>query len=274
MASAFADKRVVLGVAAAATAAALLLARAAARPARRKRVTSEQALSALRLLRAEVAAFYADIVGSIGRAGLPRALAAAGASAKPSQAEDSSVLRMRQAIEQPLVLAAGLAEATARAAAAGLGPGATAADLEAELRRPRPENPEFERIATEVRAMHEACLQGRCAEASSPQEEAELWEPDLALSMLRELGTAKAACLRGVDAPSAALRACAKAEETVWRQRWPDDFAQRRLAFAPALERFAARDEDFRKRRRAVELELQDRAKANATTLRARVAAA
>jgi len=238
---------------------------------RRRKASKEEVLVVLKLLREECAAACADVSATVVGAKLPAAarrpaataLPGTGADGRPSpQAEMAD--KLQQAIGQPLVLTAALQEAAARAASELPG-GGSAEDLEAELER-FAEDPEVQGVTGEIRAMHQACLEGRTATAPKSAAK-ELWAPDEALEMLRTLGQAKAHALHAVAAAAGGgvegarqmgaevLRACAWAEDEAWKRCWPGD-AARRSCFPAALEWLAAGSRRFRERRAGVEREL------------------
>jgi len=279
-------------VAAAAT-TALALALWLAWP-RRPKASREQALEALRRLREECAAVYAEVAACAAAAGLPelpsngltKAAADADAAAKAratqgslddedededgeaaSPQSETSETRLRQAVEQPLVLAEALREAAVVAAAA-LPEGGSAEDLEAELQRFSADT-RVQEATAELQAMHEACLHGRGPELSEACAVGP-WTPEAALETLRELGRSKAQAVRNlVSAARAAgpdgqeaqclgakvVQACARAEEEVWGKLWPGD-RSRRCCFLPALDHFEAADRRFCERRASAECEL------------------
>eukprot|EP00927_Polykrikos_kofoidii_P062035 TRINITY_DN56865_c0_g1_i1.p1 TRINITY_DN56865_c0_g1~~TRINITY_DN56865_c0_g1_i1.p1 ORF type:complete len:345 (-),score=48.02 TRINITY_DN56865_c0_g1_i1:280-1239(-) len=261
---------------------------------RRPRVTREEAFAALHRLRHECAAAYADVLATITSVGLPEDIAKAlvsaskteiskGANASTSGEDDSSIgagddkspkkedpaTKIRQAIEQPLVLEAVIGRASTRAAAA-LFPGAKPRDLETELRL-RASESIISEGTNAIRAMHGECLRGVCKESPSSEEALKLWGPEEALKMLRELGRSKAGRLQdhlgksggdgqhNASVALGALRACAEGEEELWCRRWPSREARdsRRRCFRTALARLSALDAGFRARREKVERELE-----------------
>lgn len=221
---------------------------------RRSRATKEEALDALRLLRLEFTAAYADVSTVVARHG-----SAAPVTANADAPDD----RLRQALEQPLVLDAALREATARAAA---GRGCSPEALEQDVRLHEVEE-EVQEGMQEIKEMHAACLAGCTGEqAPGAKALAGMWKQDEALNMLRELGRAKAERLRSICAsplevegscpPAAALvAACAEAEQEVWRCH--PDAGERRSLLGPAIEAFAAKSTEFARRRAALEAELE-----------------
>mmetsp|Transcript_104703 Transcript_104703/g.327702 ORF Transcript_104703/g.327702 Transcript_104703/m.327702 type:complete len:311 (-) Transcript_104703:25-957(-) len=188
-----------------------------------------------------------------------------GEAASPQS--ETSETRLRQAVEQPLVLAEALREAAVVAAAA-LPEGGSAEDLEAELQRFSADT-RVQEATAELQAMHEACLHGRGPELSEACAVGP-WTPEAALETLRELGRSKAQAVRNlVSAARAAgpdgqeaqclgakvVQACARAEEEVWGKLWPGD-RSRRCCFLPALDHFEAADRRFCERRASAECEL------------------
>ncbi|CAK0907581.1 unnamed protein product, partial [Prorocentrum cordatum] len=205
--------------------------------------TREEALEALEWLRAECAAIFADVAATVARVGVRDS--ALGAYAGLPEAEESSA-KVRQAIEQPLVLQAAMREAASRAAGALPARGGSAEDLEAALQL-FSQDPQVQKATGEIRAMHETCLGGGSVVAPRSQ----AWSADEALEVLRQLGRAKAERLGRLlhdagagGAPGAeggpvlgglAVRACAEAEGEVWARLGPGD-RHRRCSFAVALE--------------------------------------
>lgn len=245
------------------TAAATLLTLAFcfSRP-RRPKATKEEALETISLLRREFAAAYADVSAIVTRHGSP-AVEPAGADATDD--------KLRQALEQPLVLDAALREATARVAA---GRGCSPEALEQDVRL-HEDADEVQQRMREIKAMHADCLAGRAGKHSSGEKAHDMlrdainertWKQDEALDMLRELGHAKAErvryiCARQLEAmgscpPAAALvTACAEAEQEVWGRH--QDAGDRRSSLGPAIEEFVASSSEFARRRTALEAELE-----------------
>jgi len=254
---------------------------------RRPKASREVALAAIRRLRAECTAVYADASAAVARAGLSAAgvgTAVAGASggkaASPppplnapprgvgggggGEPKDGAAEKLREALEQPLVLEAALNEATARIASEFL-PGGTPEDLQAILQHYGEESEEVRLGVEDLQAMHSLCLEGRDAPPAEVQTATELWNADQALEVLRELGREKTARLQAVlEQPGAAAReargarahvACAEAEDAVWERRCPGD-RTRRCYFGLALQGLS-KDRSFRDRRAVLERELE-----------------
>ena len=97
---------------------------------RRAKATQEEALEALEWLRAECAAIFADVAATVARVGV-RDSALGAYTGFPEDEENSA--KVRQAIEQPLVLQAAMHEAASRAAGALPAGSGSADDLEAAL---------------------------------------------------------------------------------------------------------------------------------------------
>mmetsp|Transcript_143151 Transcript_143151/g.247755 ORF Transcript_143151/g.247755 Transcript_143151/m.247755 type:complete len:245 (+) Transcript_143151:63-797(+) len=225
-------------------------------------------LKALNRLKQEFTAVYVETAATVSQAALPKpgtSLAELTASLAPKRArqeQDSAPEKLKQVLEQPLVLEAALKEATARAAAE-LWAGATPEDLESELER---YGSEVEVVQTmeEVQAMHQACLEGRNVAPEDVRKAMHLWRADEVLQMLRELGLAKASALEALmAAPShqasvgaRAVEVCARAEDIVWERCWPGD-ARRRCSFHVALQGFSAEKRSFLEKRVALEAELE-----------------
>lgn len=269
---------------------------------RQPRASKEEVVETLKRLKDECASVYAEATAAMARAGPPSEVAAAAAaaawrsppqgasfgSAGEDEERDDPALKLRQAVEQPLVLTGALQEAAERTAAELLpGTGGDAAALEEELRRFEGE-PEVQLATEELRAMHEACVQ--CREDASLLAACTsecLWEADAALDMLRELGQAKVEAFKtalktapagpGSRAAAAlgprALEACMASEDLLWEQKYPGDRA-RRLGFAPALARLQAKDRAFRLRRATIERELDSMAAPSAAAVTHKVLAA
>mmetsp|Transcript_115787 Transcript_115787/g.332659 ORF Transcript_115787/g.332659 Transcript_115787/m.332659 type:complete len:321 (-) Transcript_115787:38-1000(-) len=245
---------------------------------RRPSVGKEEALLALERMKCECAAVYTQVVVGVARAGpLPEKATSLPSAPKPKDdaggesgaagpPEDEGTTTLRQAIDQPLVLTDALKEAAARSLAGVPGADASAEGME-QILVDFQDDPEVQAALADVRAMHEACLEGKHdLFVASPSLDSLVgqWEADEALEMLRELGSAKAAALRsalaaappGVAVGSVALRTCTSAEDSVWERRWPNDTV-RRSTFEAALARLEAKDGRFRDRRAAVERELE-----------------
>eukprot|EP00929_Paragymnodinium_shiwhaense_P034121 TRINITY_DN18607_c0_g1_i2.p1 TRINITY_DN18607_c0_g1~~TRINITY_DN18607_c0_g1_i2.p1 ORF type:complete len:295 (+),score=59.16 TRINITY_DN18607_c0_g1_i2:75-887(+) len=204
----------------------------------RRKAPRDRVLAALGELRHELAAAYADVVGSISSAGF-----APGAR----RGSEDPLDKLRQAVEQPLVLQAALGEA-ATSAAGALREGATAQQLEAETQR-LADDPEVKEGTGVARTLHQECVAGRLADVAESGAAAELWGQEALLSMLRQLGEAKAETIRelrnrGKLTAAASIRACSTSEDQVWSAKWPEKAActQRRRCFTTALERHSSTD--------------------------------
>eukprot|EP00747_Dinoflagellata_sp_TGD_P169129 gnl/TRDRNA2_/TRDRNA2_197275_c0_seq1.p1 gnl/TRDRNA2_/TRDRNA2_197275_c0~~gnl/TRDRNA2_/TRDRNA2_197275_c0_seq1.p1 ORF type:complete len:292 (-),score=50.36 gnl/TRDRNA2_/TRDRNA2_197275_c0_seq1:18-854(-) len=233
---------------------------------RRARLSKEDALLGLGRLREEFAAAYADVAAVVSACGPPPAPPLPPDAKETAPKEDTNTERLRQALEQPLVLEAALRGASQRVAAE-LVPGGCGKDFEAELRNYEDEE-EVSRATEDFRAMHQACLQGKTRllpglAASGP------WKPEEALEMLRRLGRARVERLQmlltSVGGPPGAndearrlgglfVSACGQVEDEVWEKHYPGDTA-RRCLFGPALASFTE-DRGFCVRRLNVEAEL------------------
>lgn len=277
---------------------------------RQPRAGKDEVLEALETLKLECASVYAQVAESLARAGPlpPQATAALAARAAKAasggahggaeeaeedeaaegQEKEDAATKVLQAIDQPLVLTEALQEAAAKTAAQLVPDGHASAEALEQVLVHFQDEPEVHAATTELRAMHEACLNGRqdaWSEAPSCEAAMSLWEADAALDMLRELGRAKAEALRAalkraaIDGSAArglgcqVLQACEAAEDLVWEQKWPGD-GTRRSAFAPALARLEAKDRRFRERRAAAEREAEALAAAPAAAATHRVLAA
>merc|ERR1712216_592254 len=97
---------------------------------------------------------YADISATVARHGSP--------TVEPAGA-DATDDKLRQALEQPLVLDAALREATARVAA---GRGCSPEELEKDVRF-HEDSDEVQHCMREIKAMHAACLAGSAGKHSS-----------------------------------------------------------------------------------------------------------
>lgn len=279
---------------------------------RHPKASREALLSSLRRLREECAAIYADAGASVERSGarkhltasslssLASVLAAAGKGTQGADnvstdgagaEEEDDSHKLKQVLEQPLVLEAALREANARVAAE-LFPGGTAEDLEAELQR-NGEDEEVRKSMEVIAEMHQACLLGERAAASEVKAARDVWSQDETLDMLRRLGEAKAARLEALrlalddqecagaipDLGAKSIQACVNAEEDVWqlgimtekekeeqKSGAVDNLASRRCLFGLALESYSE-DRSFRNRRVAVESELGKAAAAASSSL-------
>jgi len=244
---------------------------------RRPRHSQAEVLAAVAQLKVDCAGIYTQIAASVARAGpLPPQVAAAVAAAakrpaaaataaeageekKESSPEQEAVLKLRQSMEQRLVLQTALQEAAERAASilAGGRP-AGAEDLEAELQR-HSEDSEVQEATASLSAMHESCLVGRTGAALLPDDLAlDSWEAEDALTTLSALGRARADALQrcGPKVGANVLQAVAAAEDLVWEAQRPHDAASARASFCPALARLAAKDPRFRDRCAALDREL------------------
>lgn len=230
---------------------------------RRAKATREEVLEALEWLRAECAAIFADVAATVARVGVRDS--ALDAYAGLPEAEENSA-KVRQAIEQPLVLQAAMREAASRAAGALPAGSDGADDLEATLQL-FSQDSQVQKATGEIQAMHEACLGGDGISALRSQ----AWSADEVLEVLRQLGRAKAERLGRLlrdagasGAPTAegpvlgvlAVRACAEAESEVWGRLCPGD-RRRQCSFAVALEQLSSADPAFRERRAEAERELE-----------------
>lgn len=232
---------------------------------RRAKATREETMRALERLRAECAAAFADIAATVARVAVPESAWAA--LAGPEESADGAS-KVRQTIEQPLVLQAAMEEAAGRAAGELLAGGDSTEDLEDALQRFSSDT-QVQQGTDEVQLMHAACMEGNGVDALPSLEKAN-WTADQLLETLRQLGAAKSDRLQrlfeagagGLTAPSGvplgvlALRACAEAESEVWERVFPGDGA-RRCSFTVALEKLSSSDGGFRDRRQKVEADLE-----------------
>jgi len=222
----------------------------------------------------------ADVPGDdgMGSAGVPEA---------PTEAE-----KLKQVLEQPLVLGAALHEAASRAADVVFStPGSAPDGLESELQRQLGEDV-VRNTTAEIRAMHEACLKGHALPAfpiqvavalgsknnldgvsSVTPSASEPWGDEEALEMLEALARAKVERLRAIFATgvspiegeevearrrrlaTSAILASVEAENEIWDRKWPGNRA-RRCGLVPALARLPQVD-GLRARREKVESDLE-----------------
>lgn len=264
----------------------------------RPRPEKEDILLALARMKVECADVYAEVAAAIAKAGpLPPTVAASIHAAAwkskgeavegPAPERDDPALKLRQIVEQPLVLSGALGIAAQNAAQLLPGCDNTAEALEDELCRFEAE-PEVQAATAELRDMHEACLLCRdnAALLATPASQ-EVWVAEALLEMLRELGCAKNdALLVGLKGPPSrgsgvsdrglgarVMQACAASEDLVWEQKWPGDWA-RRCSFIAALASFSAKDRIFRDRQAAIERELESTMVPVAATAAHRIMAA
>lgn len=243
--------------------------------------TKEEVVDALAALKGECASAYAEVASAVERAGplpptvlIAQKAAASGGSAAAEKSQES-LDKLRQSIEQPLVLGHAL-QAAADRAASTLWEGATGEDLENQLESWEGE-PLVDAGTAELSAMHEACLLGKDDASLLPEDVADgCWEADDALKTLRELGAARIEALEkataglsgglskavgesAVEYGAKIVRACSESEEMVWQRLWQNDQVRRR-SFGPALVRLSAKDKRFREKRETLERELGSKA--------------
>jgi len=246
-------------------------------------------MAAMQKLQEEVAVVYSDVVATISSSGIPPRVA----SLPPllthadksnddindaASHKDDPALKMRQVIEQPLLLQTALMEAAERAAA-HLYEGASHEDLQAELER-HEDDPEVQLATEAINSAHQECIRGRLPDNYPVAEAAcKMWDKHAILDTFRALGRAKLQALEVATcsavstatrrSPGGALRACATAEDATWRSLWPSDYEARRRSFQTALERHTANDRrGFGQRREAIEKELAREARKQAFSRR------